>query len=71
MSGTRTKSVIQMAKWTFPKTYSTEDNLTDNEIKELISDSQLLKCLLEMRVDLWQGYDEAYEMFDNLTEPKG
>ena len=60
-----------MAKWTLPKTYSVGNNQTNKHIQELISDSQLLTCLLEMRVDLWDGYDEAYEMFDNLTEPKG
>lgn len=60
-----------MAKWTLPKTYSVGDKLTANDIEELISDSQLLTCLLEMRVDLWEGYDEAYEMFENLTEQKG
>ena len=60
-----------MAKWTIPRTYLIGDNLSANDIEELISDSQLLVCLLEMRVDLWEGYDAAYEMFNNIENKKG
>lgn len=60
-----------MAKWTLPKPNSEVDKLTDDDIAGLLSDSQLLACLLQMRVDLWEHYDKAYEMFENLTEQKG
>ena len=47
------------------------DTLSDADLEELISDSQLLMCLLEHQVHRWKGYDEAYEMYENLTELKG
>jgi hypothetical protein len=60
-----------MAKWTFPEPNSEIDKLTKDDIAGLLSDSQLLTCLLQMRVDLWEHYDEAYDMFENSTELKG
>lgn len=47
------------------------DTLSDADLEELISDSQLLMCLIELQVHKWKGYDEAYEMYENLTELKG
>lgn len=60
-----------MAKWALPNPYLAGGHLKDVDIEELISDSQLLACLMEMRVDLWEGYDEAYEMFEKSKEMKG
>ena len=47
------------------------DTLSDADLEELISDSQLLMCLMELQVHKWNHYDEAYEMYENLTELKG
>jgi hypothetical protein len=60
-----------MAKWTLPPTYSVSDNLTTDDIEELISDSQLLTCLMELQVHKWEHYNEAFEMFKEITELKG
>lgn len=39
--------------------------LADIDIEELISDSHLLKCLLDHSVQDWKGYDSAWETFND------
>ncbi len=54
-----------MAKWTLPV-----EKLSAADLEELISDSQLLKCLQLYEVHTWENYDMAYDLFDNLTNPE-
>ena len=47
---------------------SDQHNLTDADLEELIADSRLLRCLMEMQVHTWEGYDAAWEMFNNMED---
>ena len=38
------------------------------DIEELVSDSRLLRCLMEMQVHTWEGYDAAWEMFNDMED---
>ena len=38
------------------------------DIEELVSDSRLLRCLMEMQVHAWEGYDAAWEMFNDMED---
>tara|TARA_B110000902_G_C14218197_1_gene554045 strand:- start:235 stop:408 length:174 start_codon:yes stop_codon:yes gene_type:complete len=54
-----------MAKWTLPV-----EELSAADLAELISDSQLLKCLQVYEVHAWERYNEAHDLFENLTNPE-
>ena len=54
-----------MAKWTLPV-----EELSAADLAELISDSQLLKCLQMYEVHTWEHYNEAHDLFENLTNPE-
>ncbi len=41
-----------------------------NDMEELVSDSNFLKCLMELQVHEWEHYEEAMEMFDNIGKQR-
>lgn len=43
-------------------------NISIEEYKELIADSNFLSILINSGVDNWEGYDEATAVFDELFE---
>ena len=47
---------------------SDQHNLTDADLEELIADSNFLTCLIEMQVHTWEGYEAAWEMFNNMED---
>ena len=54
-----------MAKWTIPV-----EQLSAADLEELVSDSEMLKCLIACGVHTWERYNEAHDLFENLTNPE-